>query len=234
MDNVINKNEKSCVKKKTSHSKLLEKKLLKQKFADENKLEYTDNEEAIVECNIGSLTNIYSRYDMQKSKTLEPLLFEYMMEETDIVPLNNNLQLNMCVYNNTTDEEEVQARKALKTHFSFNIARDNFILRRKIKKGIIYFLCGILTLFLSSFVVTLNTKVPLYELMLIFTWFFSWEASDIILIECNKIKKHRLNMLRLYNAKVIFVRSIVPPRSLIMVKRNSKKTKTKMVVMDNH
>lgn len=196
--------------------KMLEHQLLVQKFTQENELVFSEDGDVIIDCNLGSLSNIYSRYDMQKSKTLETQLHKYLLEETDIVPLYYTIQLNLHVFSNVTEAEELQARKAIQNHFSFAVARDNYILKNKLKIGRLLLLLGTLCLFSSALASSLNTVIPLYELLLILTWFFSWEGIGVLVFERNRLKSGMLNMLRLYNAKVVILRTRVPPKSIIM------------------
>lgn len=201
---------------KENKIKMLEKQLLVEKFEQENELVFSEEGDVIIDCNIGSLSNIYSRYDMQRSKILEPLLNEYLIEETDIVPDYYTLQLNMHVFNNTTIEEEIAARKALKMHFSFAVARSNFFWKKELRKGKWLIAFGLLCLTISTLLYKTVTIVPVSELLLIFTWFALWEATNILLFRREETKSKILNLLRLYNAKVFFVRSKVPPKSIIM------------------
>jgi hypothetical protein len=51
---------------------------------------------------------------------------------------------------------------------------------------------------------------PIYETLLLITWFCLWEAINSSLFERNKMRLHRLNLLRLYNASIQLVRDKEP------------------------
>ena len=48
--------------------------------------------------------------------------------------------------------------------------------------------------------------MPIYESILILTWFFIWEAVSTKVYDSSEIKMHKINMLRLYNAEIVFVK----------------------------
>jgi hypothetical protein len=75
-------------------------------------------------------------------------------------------------------------------------------------------------LFLTPFAYKIETTLPVYELILILIWFCIWEASDIVIFKCGKIRNQRINMLRLYNAKITFIKDtqIIPKTTVFLDK----------------
>lgn len=198
--------------KKLNRQKTAEyKKQLKSEIFDvDNELQFNENGSAIVECKIGKLENVFNQFDIAKDRTMTREFNNYLEEEAEIIPIRYNLELKLHVNENFTDENEKQLQKALKRHFSFYITADSVKLKRNIFKFSILFIFGILCLFLTTTVGKINTGIPVYETLLVLTWFFLWEGISSALFDRNTMRIHRLNLLRLYNATINIVRDKEP------------------------
>ena len=183
------------------------KKQLKSELFDvENELSFNDDGEAIINCKIGKSQEIFSKYDTAQNRTITNEFNQFLMEETDIIPIRYNLQLKMQVDDDFTEENEKQVKKAIKTYYSFNITRDIVKMKKTNFKCALLIMVGLLLLAFVPLIRTIQTDIPIYEFSLVFAWFFLWEGAGTKVFDSSAIKIHKYNMLRLYNASIVFVR----------------------------
>lgn len=175
-------------------------------FNIENELKFSESGDAEINCQIGKIDKVFSPYDIAKDRTISESFNSYLMQETEIIPLKHNIEINLHVDNSFTIENEIQIRKALKRYFSFNITTVNVKLRRTLISSIFLYILGAISLILTALSTGYFLIFPLYETLLIVSWFLIWEATNIAFFERLRLKKLRLNMLRIYNANVMVVR----------------------------
>jgi len=198
-----NKNNVSVNKQKLKSYK---KQLKSELFDIDSELVLSEQEDAQIHCKVGKVENIFSPYDIAKNRTITEAFHNYLMQETEIIPIRHNLELNLHIDNDTTIEQEEQIQKAIKRHYSFMITSANVRLKKTFWRAILLYLGGLITLLLNFFVGNLIEGLPLKETLLIISWFFVWEASGTLFFDRNTLKMRRYNMLRIYNAPVIFIK----------------------------
>lgn len=186
--------------------KTYRKQLKSEMFELENELVLNEFNDAVIECKIGSIENIFSRYDIAKNRSINNSFYEYLMQEVEIVPAKHDIELRMLVDENITAEQEQQIRRAIKTHYKFMITTANLILRRNAIVSTLLYLGGAATLLLNFLTDTIIPSLPIKEAMLISTWFLIWEATNKAFFERNDLNHDRYNMLRIFNAKIVFVK----------------------------
>lgn len=182
------------------------KQLKSKKFDLDNELLFSENGNAIIQCNVEKSKYIFSNFDPIQDRTLNQNFHEFLMDETEIIPIRYDLQLNIIVDEDFTPENEIQVKKAIKSHYSFNITKDKVIEKKTFQKSLVLLLIGIIGLCLIPFIKSITTDIPIYESLLIITWFFVWESISTKVYDSSEIKMHKINMLRLYNAEVVFIR----------------------------
>lgn len=202
----IKEQEKLNKKKAAEYRKQLKSEI----FDVDNELRFNETGSAVIECKVGKLDNLFNQYDIVQDRTISLDFHNYLQDEAEIIPLRHNLELKIHVNENFNDDNEKQLKKALKRHFSFYITTDTVKLKKNIFKAGALFLCGLLFLCLSSLVTNVTSTFPLYESLLLLTWFFLWEGTSIALFDRSTLRMHRLNMLRLYNASIVIVRDKEP------------------------
>lgn len=175
-------------------------------FELENELVLNEFDDAVIECKIGNIENIFSRYDIAKNRSIVNSFHEYLMEEVEIVPPKHDIELRMFVDKDVTKEQEQQIRRAIKTHYKFMITTANLILRRNAIVSFLLYLTGFVTLLLNLLTDTIITSLPIKEALLISTWFLFWEGTNKAFFDRNELKHDRYNMLRIFNAKIVFVK----------------------------
>lgn len=174
-------------------------------FEPENELVYNEEGDAIIDCKVDNLHDLFSPYDISKKRTFCDAFHFYLLDETSIIPLHQNLEIRIHSKTEFTEKEKTQIKRAMKNHFSFYITSDMVKLKRMTTTTIILFALGILSLFAIALFNTIATNIPLYEFLLIMTWFFFWEGTSLGLFDNRKVRSHRYNLLRLYNAKISFI-----------------------------
>lgn len=189
-------------------------------FNVENELNFNENDEAIIECKIGQAENIFSKYDILKDRSISDEFNNYLMDETEIIPLRHSLELRLHTTEDIKEDTANQITKAIKRHYSFNITKLKVNLRNNTFIATLLYVLGIVALFAIPFVQKIYTGFPITEFLLILVWFCIWEASDLAIFRRGKMRVQRINMLRLYNAKVTFVKdkNITPVNTVIMDK----------------
>lgn len=218
-------------KKKQNRQKLKAyKRQLKSEIFDLDKeLKYNESGEALIECKIGKAEKIFDKFDLAQDRSITDEFEKYLLDEVEIIPLSDNVAINMYVDEDFTEENEKQVKKAIKNHFSFKITSDKVKMRNNNVMAGIFFVLGIICLALSPFIYqwSESTFMPLYESALILIWFFLYEGAYMAFFDRSEIKEHRYNMLRLYNADVKFVRpnQTIKVDNTNKVKLTTKKTK---------
>ena len=183
------------------------KKQLKSEIFDiENELVFSEMDEAQLDCKVGKIENLFSPFDTAKNRALNESFNSYLMEETEIIPVSYNLEVRLHVDNAVTVEQEDQLKRAIKRHFSFTITTINVKLRKNFLSAFLLYLGGITALVLNIFAANFSTILPIYETLLIATWFFAWEATNVAFFERHELKQKRFDMLRIYNAKVNIIK----------------------------
>lgn len=185
------------------------KKQLKSEIFDlDNELVYNDKAEALIECKIGKAENIFNKFDLAKYRTITDEFEDYLMSEVELVPVTENIAIQMTVDENFTEENERQVKKAMKNHFGFKITSDKVKTKRNNILSTMFIILGTLFIILSAFIgVWLkDSYIPAYETCLVLAWFFLWEGISMISFDGMKLKKHCYNMVRLYNANISFVK----------------------------
>ena len=203
MSNLFGKELKS---KKKEKIKKYKRQLKSEIFDLENELDINKDEEAQIHCNLHSINHIFSPFDIAKDRTITDEFHSFLLEETDIIPMQYELELVFHVNKDFSTTDENKIKKAIKRFYSFKITSDIVRTRKTNFKCFFLFLCGIICLSLCPIVSTLTTIVPLYESLLILTWFFIWEGSSAKFFDGSKLATHKFNMLRLYNAKITFIK----------------------------
>lgn len=173
-----------------------------------NQLNISDDNNAVIECDVLDLDNIFSKFDTEKDGTFSRDFNDYLTDETLIIPPQYNLELKMHVYEDFGEEAEKGLRRTLKRNYSYNITSDQLKIRRINLLSIIMYSFGLLSLLLTIFTKPLSTTIPIYETLLIITWYCAWEGTNLAFFERNKVRRHRFNMLRLYTSKVTIIRDI--------------------------
>lgn len=204
-------------------------------FDLETELQLNANDEAVIECKIGETENIFSKYDILQDRTINNEFDEYLMEETEIIPINHDLEVKMHISENCSENTKEQIRKSIKRHYSFNITKTKVALKKSRILCMLLFVLGIGLLFVTPFANKIDTTFPVYEVLLIIIWFCLWEGSDIALFKCGELKRNLINMLRLYNAKITFIKNVNLKSNNTIITNNAtiiaNKSKT---VNDNH
>lgn len=203
--------------------KQYKKQLKSEKFDVDNEIKYNEKEEAIVECKIDNINNIFSPYDISKDRTIIDSFDEYLMEETNIIPLRDNLEFKIHVDQSIDAESQCQIKNAIKRYYSFKITQSKVQHKKYTLSYIILYIIGILALFVMPFVNNNSINVPLYEVLLVLIWFCLWEASDILLFKCGGLRQKQINMLRIYNANFTFITDQAPTQT------SQNLTKTKII-----
>lgn len=175
-------------------------------FDVDNELSFNQNGEAQINCKIGKSQEIFSKYDIAQNRTITNEFNQFLMEETDIIPIRYNIELRMHVDDDFSEENEKQVKKAIKTYYSFNITRDIVKMRKTNFTCAILIIIGLLLLACVPLIKLIKTNIPIYEFSLVFAWFFLWEGAGTKVFDSSAIKIHKYNMLRLYNANIVFVR----------------------------
>lgn len=190
--------------------------LKSEQFDVENEIRFNDNGEAIIECKIGNEKDIFSPYDILKDRTIDDEFDNYLMEETEIIPLRYNLELKIHVKEDCSADTQSQIKSAIKRFYSFKLTTSKVNLKKNKFFAFFLYIIGALSLFAMPFASKVS-YLPLNEALLLLIWFTLWEANDIILFNTSKQKKEQLNMLRLYNATITFVKDpkILPNTTVV-------------------
>lgn len=186
--------------------KSFRKQLRSETFELDNELVFSERDEAVIECKVGKIENIFSPFDIAKNRTINDSFHTYLMQETEIIPARHDLELRLHIAGDTTAEQEEQIKKAIKRHYSFMITSTNVKVRNANLVALLLYFGGIIALILNLLADNINTVLPLKETLLIITWFFVWEATSVMFFDRNSLNLKRYNMLRIYNARVVFVR----------------------------
>ncbi|MDD4350645.1 MAG: hypothetical protein PHP83_00460 [Clostridia bacterium] len=199
---------KKVTKAKIKHIKAYKKMLKSELFDVDNELRFTETGSAIIECNVLNLDNIFSKFDTQKDGTFSDDFNTYLLNELLIIPLQYPLELQLHVYEDFSESDELNLRKTLKRNFKYNITTDKVRMKKNNFASIVLYLLGALALGMTVLTQKITYVLPLYETFLILTWFCVWEGTNKAFFDRNKLRSHRFNMLRLYNANVTIIRDI--------------------------
>lgn len=186
--------------------KLMKRQLNSETFELESELVLNDKDDAQIECKVGKIENLFSQFDIAKNRTINEAFHNYLMQETEIIPAKHNLEIKLYVNEDTTQEQADQIKKAIKRHYSFMITSANIGIRKTTFFAFILYLGGLLSLALNFLADSLTSVLPLKETLLIITWFFVWEATSLAFFDRGSQTMRRFNMLRIYNAKVTFIK----------------------------
>jgi hypothetical protein len=200
------KKDKSSKRKVKSYRKQLR----SEAFELESELVFSERDEAQIECKVGKIENIFSPYDIAKNRTISESFHSYLMQEIDIIPARYDLELKLHVAQDTEPEQEDKIRKAVKRHYSFMITSTNETLRRTFIVSFLLYFAGLISIIVNFLIENINPILPFRETLLIITWFLVWEGTSVAFFDRHKIKTKRYNMLRIYNARVVFVKDALP------------------------
>lgn len=174
-------------------------------FEVENELDFSPDGATIIDCKVDNLTDIFSTYDIAQSRAFCDEFHNFLLDETAIIPMHNNLEIQIHSSREFTEQEKSIIRKTMKSHFGFYITKDIVKLRRMNLTSWILCAIGVIGLALIPWAYNIKTEIPLYEFLLIVTWFFFWEGFSLGWLDRRKVKNHRYDLLRIYNAKISFV-----------------------------
>lgn len=175
-------------------------------FDVENELNFNEDGEAIIECKIGKADNIFSKFDILKERSISDDFNNFLLDETEVIPLRHNLEVKIHVAEDFKTENESQIKNAIKRHYSYGITKLKISLKRIFIISSVLYLLGVLALIAMPFVGKLDIAFPLMECLIIVAWFCIWEGADLTLFNRGNLKKQQINMLRLYNAKLTFIK----------------------------
>ena len=208
--------------KKLNKEKLKQyrKQLKSEQFDIDNEIKFNENGEAIIECKIGNEKDMFSPYDINKDRTIDDDFDKYLKEETEIIPLRHNLEIKIHVKQDCSTETQSQITSAIKRFYSFKLTKSKVDLKRSKLGAFLLFLVGALALIATPFASKLS-NIPIYEALLILIWFCLWEANDILLFKTSRQKNEQLNMLRLYNAKITFIKDPTIEKNITVIAKQS-------------
>jgi len=196
---------KEIKKKEKQKIKEYKKQLKSEIFEVENEIEFNQDGAVIIDCKVDDLKEIFSTYDISQNRTFCDEFHNFLLDETAIIPMHHNLEIRFHSSRELTEQEKNTIRKTMKNHFSFYITKDIVKLRRMNLMSWILCAIGVVGLALIPWAYNLNTQLPLYEFLLILTWFFIWEGFSLGWLDRRNVKNHRYDLLRIYNAKITFV-----------------------------
>lgn len=171
-------------------------------FDLENELNLTPMGNAKLECKIGDVTNVYSRFDTAKNRTITNEFYDYLMQEMEIVPNTRPLDLYLNVNKNTTKQQEKNLIKAIKSTFAFEITSISLKIKRSTIVAALFYLGGALSFFINTMLDKFMHGFTGQEILFIATWFFVWEATNIAFFDRRELVNSRYNMLRIYNSNM--------------------------------
>lgn len=185
------------------------KKMLKSEIFDvETELRFTETGSAIIECNVLNLDNIFSKFDTKKDGTFSDDFNTYLLNELLIIPLQYALELQLHVYEDFSENDEICLRKTLKRNFKYNITTDKVRMKKNNFASVVLYSLGAVALAMTILTQKFTYTLPFYETFLILAWFCVWEGTNKAFFDRTKLRNHRFNMLRLYNANVTIIRDI--------------------------
>lgn len=168
------------------------------KFARQKKLNLKNKTTAIIDLKINSLNKVFSSFDINAEQEISKKFTAFLLKEIRIIPINLNILL--LIFTNTKLNKQ-QLINALKHTFSFKIVDLKLKIKRQKIKAVSFFGLSLLSLLLT-FITKQFSTFFVDETLLILSWFFLWEGSNIMFEVIFNLKRKLYNYLRLYNSKI--------------------------------
>ena len=213
-----NKIKDETVKKKTNQKRKPEtikiegyKKQLKSGVFDvEDNLKIAeDGTTAIIDCKITTASDeldVYDRFDINAERTLSSAFTQYLVHSALIIPMKYDLELDVHVHKNFEPKNEVMFTKAVKRELAFDIKNNIINMRSGKRKSLIMIMLSVV-FFITYFWASHLEIWFLPDILQVLCWVFLWETVSSLIWDTPELRQKRYNNLRLYNAKIVFIRT---------------------------
>ncbi len=161
---------------------------------------YVENEDAIISIYIKNKEDYYNEYDAD-DLTLSDDILSFVHNRVENISTKYNIVLEFDTPH-ITDEEKNKLLTIIKSHYGLSYSLKQKMLKGNKIKSLIFFLIGTIFLILSN---SIKDFAKLFvDILYIAGWVSLWETLSILLFDNIKSKTNRINIDRLYNAKIIF------------------------------
>ncbi len=161
---------------------------------------YVEDEDAIISIYINELDDYYNEYDAD-DLTLSDDILSFINNRVENISNKYNIVLEFDTPQ-ISEEEKDKILTIVRSHYGLSYFRKQKVLKANKYKSLVFFLIGALFLVLSNYV--LDYGLIMSDILSIAGWVSLWETLSILLFDNLKFRANRINIDRLYNAKIIF------------------------------
>jgi hypothetical protein len=168
-----------------------------EQYIDNN---YVEDEDAIISIYIDKVDEYYNEFDADEL-TLSDDILNFINNRVENISYKYNiiLEFDSPVI---TIEEKNKLINIIKSHYGLAYSLKQKILKINQLKAILFFILGTLFLMLSYSIINYGDLIK--DILSIAGWVAIWETVSVLLFDNIKIRTNKLNIDRLYNAKIEF------------------------------
>jgi|LGVE01.1.fsa_nt_gb hypothetical protein len=189
----------------------------KQKITEyENKLKSTEfsafkelnlkQDFAIIDLKITDFNKIFSKFDLAREIEVSNLFNDFLLKEISIIPYKYDIELELYTSTKLTSDELSTLKIAIQNSYRFKIASTKLKIKRNLLKSYILFSLSALSLMFTFFTRQYSTFF-VDETLLILSWFFLWEGSNVLVFNRFTLKRKLYIYLRLYESLITLKKS---------------------------
>jgi len=158
---------------------------------------YVEDNDVIISIYINKLNNFYNEIDADEL-TLSDDIVNFTNSRIKNVPQKYNVVLEFDTPSIKKKEKE-KIVSIIRSHYGLASSLEQNVLKNNKLKAITFFIIGTIFLFISYY-----TSNIIRDIISIAGWVAIWETVSVLLFDNIKIRTSKLNIDRLYNAKIEF------------------------------
>ena len=159
----------------------------------------TKSGDAIISLKACKREEIFSSYNYNSDDVINKDLTDYVWHKSKLVPLGQNIKLQMFC-NEDISKEEVSS--ALKNYYRAEYLDAKSELKNKTRFSLVCLFLGVITLLVLSLFNTILNNFYLTTVIDILAWVFVWEAFDVFFFQRSITIRKLKQIQRLYTAKI--------------------------------
>lgn len=145
-----------------------------------------------------------------RRRDLDQDFITYLEESSADIPLKHSLDLQIsCPFAEKEEEKEIRIIQGVKSYYQMLYQNIQRKIIQLIKNSLIYFMVGVIFLFLSLYFSKSLSPTYIHKLvaegMIIGGWVFLWESLALAVFKSSSLRRERRRIQRIIDSRISFI-----------------------------
>lgn len=164
---------------------------------------YVDNGMAYISCNVEKYTDIINKHSVKGYEWPNGHFIEFINDNAQFVPTEYPIILEICGCE-FDKEQQACIEETIADYYGLQFGNAQMDLQRNTKECLILLGFGLISIIGIYLAMRANIADTLWELMLVFLWFFIWEFMDSFVFERGELVESKLEAAQMASMKLTF------------------------------